>query len=305
MDFVGAVALKSGAVLFEYNALFPSLLNKIDLAVRAQASQLEVRNFYGFGNTSTRDRELENSDFYRVNASQYLIHPSLMLRPRKNLALGIEAVVKHFRLKPRGNRYLNASRIDSIGNDLSSLGIGLGLEVDTRDDRFFPRHGVYWKVDAWNSPGVFNQPNPFLKIIGDFRFFTSDTMWKEIVFALRFKGEKLQGKYPFQEAAFLGGAESLRGYRLQRFGGDASVMGSADLRFSLLHMKIVVPTEVGILLLADAGRVWFDNDSPGDWHTDIGAGLWGAPFTRDLTLSMILVSSVEGLFLNAGFGFSF
>ena len=255
MELVGAVGFKSGAVLIKYNALFLSLLNNIDLGINARMSQFEIRNFYGFGNASARDKELEKSDFYRVNVTQFLIDPALIFHLSTNATFGIETVVKHFRLKQEGVRLLTASEADSLGNDITNAGIGLSVDVDTRDDQSFPRHGMLWRFEGWNSPGMFNQPGPFQKIIADFRFFGVATLWNEVVLALRMKGEKLEGKYPFQESAFLGGLGSLRGYRQQRFTGDASVFGSVDLRFSLFQTRIIVPAEIGAVLLADAGRV--------------------------------------------------
>ncbi|MCK5572314.1 MAG: hypothetical protein KAJ12_06115, partial [Bacteroidetes bacterium] len=68
---------------------------------------------------------------------------------------------------------------------------------------------------------------------------------------------------------------------------------------------IIVPTEFGLTLLGDIGRVWVDGESPGDWHTDAGLGLWLAPLNRDLLFSFVAARSVEGLFVNAGVGFSF
>ena len=83
-----------------------------------------------------------------------------------------------------------------------------------------------------------------------------------------------RGDVPFHEAAFLGGPGSLRGYPFQRFAGDAAAFGSAELRQPLGQVKLLVRGRLGVFALADAGRVWMDGDSPGDWHTDVGGGLW-------------------------------
>jgi hypothetical protein len=32
--------------------------------------------------------------------------------------------------------------------------------------------------------------------------------------------------------------------------------------------------EIGVLGLADAGRVWFQGESDGSWHNDVGAAIW-------------------------------
>ncbi len=48
--------------------------------------------------------------------------------------------------------------------------------------------------------------------------------------ALRVAGKRVFGDYPFQEAAYIGGHTSVRGLRAERFGGDGSLYGSAELR---------------------------------------------------------------------------
>jgi len=68
---------------------------------------------------------------------------------------------------------------------------------------------------------------------------------------------------------------------------------------------MLVPTEIGLLLFGDSGRVWFEGDSPGPWHANAGVGLWAAPVFRELLVSFSLANSSEGLFLNATAGLSF
>jgi hypothetical protein len=305
MDLVGGVTFKTGAYQFAYLGLFPSLLRKVDLTIIAHASQLEVRNFYGYGNNSARDEGLEKSDFYRVNSTEYQFRPSVMYHPHKAVALGISSVVNHFQVRQKPNRYLNDKNIDSIGNDRTILGAGVSIEIDSRNHSLYPTTGVLMFVEAWNFPDPFTDGRPFQKIRGEMRLFFGDTLGRDFVLGFRFKGEKVQGPYPFYEAAFLGGGQSLRGFRVQRFGGDASLLGSVDLRVSLFRMTILVPTEIGLLALADAGRIWFNSVSPGGWHKDYGGGLWFAPISRELVLSVSAASSTDGVLVNGGFGFAF
>jgi len=72
----------------------------------------------------------------------------------------------------------------------------------------------------------------------------------------------------------VGGPMNLRGYRYQRFRGDAAVFGSAELRAHLAYLNLgAARFHVGVFGLADAGRVYVDGDSPGDWHTSTGGGI--------------------------------
>jgi hypothetical protein len=67
---------------------------------------------------------------------------------------------------------------------------------------------------------------------------------------------------------------NLRGYPYQRFRGDMSLYGSAELRARLVYLNLgVARVHLGAFGLADAGRVYVDGDSPGGWHTGYGGGL--------------------------------
>lgn len=95
--------------------------------------------------------------------------------------------------------------------------------------------------------------------------------------ALRAGGEKGWGRLPWREAAFLGGVSTIAGWAEQRFAGDASVWGSIELRLGAVRPRIVVPTDVGVFGLVDAGRVYLDGASPGGWHASVGGGVWFTP----------------------------
>jgi len=160
-------------------------------------------------------------------------------------------------------------------------------------------------AQGWTYPDPFKSRAPFHKIFGDGRVYLSLGEPSDITLALRVQAEKIYGSFPFYEAAFIGGSGSLRGFNRERFAGDAAVVGSAELRFSLFRMKFLVPTEVGLFVLGDAGRVWVDGDTPGSLHTDAGGGIWLAPLERAYTFSVAVASSVDDLFVRAGVGFGF
>jgi hemolysin activation/secretion protein len=92
---------------------------------------------------------------------------------------------------------------------------------------------------------------------------------------VRAGGEKVWGEFPFQYAAMIGGSSTLRGYPSQRFAGDAAAYGSAELRQVIGRANLLLARgNLGAFGLADAGRVWFEGDSPGGWHTAFGGGLF-------------------------------
>ncbi|MBI5474808.1 MAG: BamA/TamA family outer membrane protein [Ignavibacteriae bacterium] len=302
MELVGGLTLKTGRFKFQYTAKFPALEDCLSLEFLAYASELEVRNFYGFGNNSPREKSLESNDYYRVASRQYFVQPSLRFRLGNGIAISVATSLKHFEVRQKMNRFLTNAIVDSMGREKAIVGTGLSLDALFVDAEVAPRGGVTASVSAWNYPDVFDNGTPYQRYLADLRGYASAG---PVTLALRTGFEKLNGSFPFYEAAFLGGGSSLRGYNLNRFSGDASAMGSAELRWSVFDLKLLVPSEVGVFVFGDAGRVYVDGQSPDGWHADVGGGISFAPLSRSLTLSLSVASSVEGIFLNGGFGFSF
>jgi hemolysin activation/secretion protein len=99
-------------------------------------------------------------------------------------------------------------------------------------------------------------------------------LWKPSL-ALRVGGKRVWGDdFPLQDAAFLGGRTTLRGFQWDRYAGDAAAYASAEVRMELARVELFLRGNLGVFALADAGRVWFEGESPDGWHHGQGGGLW-------------------------------
>jgi hypothetical protein len=305
MQLVGGITIATGRVKFVYTLGMPNLTRTLSLGLYSHFSQLEVRNFYGWGNDSPRDSVQRNEDDYRVASQEFWLQPTLFHRlfGRSNIGLGLW--FKQFKVRDPQRGAFYEERLDTLDDNRANVGIGLQFLLDTRGREMLTSSSFFMYLSGFNHFYVFSDREPFQKIIGDLRVYLGGRLFTDLQLALRVGGAKIFGEPPVYEAASLGGASSLRGFYSQRFTGDASLFGSADLRLSLGRYFIVIPTEVGLILLGDVGRVWWKSESTGNWHTDAGAGLWFAPLSRDFLFSVIVAQSVDGLFINAGTGFSF
>ena len=137
-----------------------------------------------------------------------------------------------------------------------------------RDSEVEPFSGSYLSYavevgDAnFKEPGIpdgVNGTKLFSKYSTDMRLYLSkggprkELNEKRRVLALRLMGGSLSGNVPFFEQYFLGGAESLRGYREDRFWGKYMLLGSAEIRVPIAQSLIGV-------LFADCGDAWGARD---------------------------------------------
>jgi hypothetical protein len=255
---------------------------------------LAMVRFHGLGNDVALT---EREEFYRVNQRQFEITPTLLLPlgDAGSLRLGPTAV--YHRTVEQDGRIIAALRPYGSGNfgqvgfaaetRLEGGGAGLTLGI-----RAFP---PAWDVERGFVSGR-AQAVAHLGPAG---------LPLRPVLALRAGGKVVRGRYPFQEAAFLGDPETVRLGRQNRYGGDAAVWGNAELRLRLGAHRVLLPGEIGVSGLADAGRVFLRGEASDTWHTAWGGGLWLSVLDPGNLLSVQLARSVERTAVYARFGFAF
>ena len=123
-------------------------------------------------------------------------------------------------------------------------------------------------------PGFMDATKAYQSVEGAVTAYINIPVATRPVVALRAGGKKLSGDFPYFDAAFLGGGSTLRTEYRQRYAGDASLFGSAELRVPVAKFPLLLPLDVGLLGFTEAGRVYLDGESPGGWHAASGAGFW-------------------------------
>jgi hypothetical protein len=233
--------------------------------VQARGTNFEDVRFHGFGNQSPRD---PNRDVFEVDQTQVRAQLAYEVRPSRGLRLWAGPAAKWT------NPDVVAAPHGALLGDETFWQAGAegGFALDLRDTVADPRHGL--RVELAGSgygtdlAGAFGRVEGFVAGYGTVPGSFGPTL------AVRLGGQKATGDFPFQESAFVGGPMNLRGYPYQRFRGDASLFGSAELRARLAYVNLgLARFHVGVFGLADAGRVYVDGDSPGGWHTATGGGL--------------------------------
>lgn len=257
------------------------------------ASAIEGGRFFGFGNETVNPGD---SDRFIVLRKAYEVSPYIGFGLESRTRLWLMLRARHTITDLRDSVNLASialGRSPPAGTgDAGKLGPAARFEYDSRDTRMAPRSGIHARFDAeYNPVDWSNGEGPFGSLEGSVSTYLTPV--SPVTLALRVGGRQVWGDFPYFEAAYLGGNRSLRGFPSGRFAGDRSVFGNAELRLRVLENRWLVPVEIGLLGLADAGRVWFDGESPGGWHTDLGAGLWFSALERSQGLSLGLARSPE------------
>lgn len=304
MDLSGAYATGHNAFRVDYHGLVNTYDKDLSYVLDVRLSGIEVLRFYGIGNEVALPVSLEEETYYEVQQSQYILHPHMRYHFTRSLSVQGGVLIKQSDILLRESTFVRY--VLPYGASNMTIGaIHAGFKFDTRDHGIFPGRGISSHAEAAFYPKLMSNKFDFTRVRGDVRWYIPAELFSRTTFAFRAFGEKLFGTYPFYEASYLGGTESVRGFEKQRFSGDASVSLHADSRFHLGKIKLLVPFYVGGMIFGETGRVFVKGEKSELWHSGIGAGIWSYIVDKDVTFSISVARSREEIEGHFTTGFSF
>jgi hypothetical protein len=287
VDYLGDVFLEDSRTSFE---------------LLLRASGIDVISFSGFGNEIAAPGD---NEFYRVTQDAYRVQTAVSLGLTKYGIFRIGPFLRYSSTDNRPDRFLSTLGPLYGTGKFGELGGAFDFRLDARDRANAATRGTALQVGGSIFPALWDVDSVFGELHGEARAYLSAHAPLDPTLAFRVGGKKLWGQYPFFESAFIGGASTVRLGRVNRYAGDASAYGSAELRLSLFEMELVLPAEIGVFGLADAGRVFLAGEESDKWHAAAGGGLSIAWLHRAFTVSAAVASGEErtSVYIQAGYGF--
>lgn len=299
-------ATRFGNFAAAYEADFYSVVRNGRLNLLIEATEQFVTRYFGYGNETTFDDELEKSDYYKLDQKIITLFPTMYYNLNEKLtgSFGISFIQSTTSLN--NDTLLTDFKFEDYGlGRISPLGFHLALEFDRRNNNNFPTGGYFAKLYARLFPEIFSSAESFYYAGFDIRSYLHPEFISFTTLALRAGGSKVLGKYPFYAGATVGGNNSLRGYNDKRFSGDAALFGQAELRIFVTPLNLIFKSNVGINLFAEAGRVFIENDSSDKWHPSYGGGVWVSYLNSTLIGSSYVAFSPERITFQLGLGMGF
>src|SRR5205085_1097576 len=207
---------------------------------------------------------------------------------------------------------------------MSLASVEAGLLLDTTSGALTARRGFRFRLAGRHTPAIFDSTDPNSKVHASVAASLGGHLLTDMFLDLHAAAEKNWGRYPFFDAAFLGGTSlpaplnlsglgvsiPLRGFDPNRFAGDSSVGGNAELRIAIGRFLALLPFRYGIAGIADVGRVFLAVQASSRWHNGVGGGLWlavfaaGAGWQLASSMNAMIVRSDEqtAFYLSTGFG---
>ena len=278
--------------------------------VTGRATKFEEFRFHGYGN----DSEERNSRTSQFPQDLVAIEPSFVWqigwRTRENLDNAFSRVDRSLpglrpivgtveagpvllwnELRPDDGALTDGGR--DLTEGFGRAGIRLGVELDKTSQGPVSDAGWRFIGELQGYPPIWDVERSFSTAAATLVTYVP-LPGSGTHLALRGSGEIASGPYPVFHAPAIGGRTTVRGYGFHRYRGESATTGSAEIRIPVGIVPLFVKWQTGVFGLADAGRVWFDERSPGGWHTGFGGGIWMSSLGQ--TFSIAYAHGEEGRF---------
>ncbi|PYP43170.1 MAG: hypothetical protein DMD43_00165 [Gemmatimonadetes bacterium] len=245
------------------------------------ASGIETLRWYGLGNETV---DSGTPSFYRAHQIELAGGASIGFRFGRRNRISIGPVIRwsdtDLGSEDNKGRFIAVDKPYGTGR-FGMGGLRAALLLDTRDHPAFATRGVTLSLMATGYPGWWDAVKPVGRAEAEGSLSLAPRGSWQPSLTLLGGGVKTWGTVPFFVAPTLGGSRMLRGYRPDRFAGDASLYGTAEVRLPLTRIRLVVPGQQGVFAFADGGRVYLDGETSDTWHATTGGGVWLSFLGRD------------------------
>ncbi|WP_210516120.1 BamA/TamA family outer membrane protein [Hymenobacter terricola] len=295
-------------------------IGKIDVGASASyGSYFPFYRFFGLGNNTGFSQDLYDNKFYNARYKGYTLNAFLERTFFQRSVIRVGPTFEDYTSSFANNTYLGT--IDSRPTDQRPntspqrlLGLNGVFDLDLRNRQSFAQRGVRIRVqhDSYtqlsdNLDSARTKKSTFGLTQAFAEYYGTAKIGIPITLVLKGGGAKNYGPdaaIPFFKFASIGQNEGLRGYYRNRFSGDASLYYNTELRLALGQIKNnFLPFYYGVFGFYDQGRVYYQDASPGGWHSGYGGGFYIAPVVESLAFSVSYQKSAESSLIQFGLGF--
>ena len=271
------------AINFNYIGEYLESVSEWDLLTQVTLRRNRFAfNYFGFGN-ETVNVDPDDLDFNRVRQSK--VYAGLHLRKRFSNDDGsftFGPTIERTRIQNTPGKFIG----DLGGNDLPSniyedrnyAGFLARFSYESLDQNVDPHRGMKFHLSYNVETNIENTDFTFGDLSTAFTIYQNLDKKENLILASQVAYQSIRGDYDFFQAPTIGGINNLRGFREERFRGDAAFYHMTDIRLKLFRsVNNVVPFTLGIHAGFDYGRVWEEGKNSNTYHSSYGGGIYLNP----------------------------
>lgn len=291
-----------------YDGETSGIFNKLNLAYGLKYnSPTYARNFFGFGNQTTNLEDDLGKDYYRTNWSNLRGYLGLVKRSEYGGVLSAKAIFEGAQVEDTQNRYITTFNPDASFFDWRYFATAeVGFEYESYDIPVNPSRGMYFKTTLGYTLNLSGSNTSFAYLNPQITFYNPLSQNHRWVLKTNVQSQLNFGDdFEFYQAPYLGGNSGLRGYRINRFTGNKSLVFNGDIRHTFNAFKTpILPVNLGVYGGVDLGRVWVKDEDSKQWHNSVGGGVFVVA-SELVNLDLSYFNSKEGNRFTLGFRASF
>ena len=257
--------------------------------------------FYGLGNETVKNDTLFDDGYYKTRFRSFRFQGGFIHDFWKRCYFS--GILRYDNNQPQIDAQ-NTILADSayLGTEKVNIAeLVLGLDLDFRDDPALPNDGMRFYLSHNNGFILSNNNSHYGKTLAFIEYYASIT---PLTLAFRTGGGGSWGEIPFYNQFTLGQNTFLRGYRNNRFTGEAIAFLDSELRLQLIDIKtVLVPIQFGVKGFFDTGRIFQPGEDSKKWHMGYGFGIFAVPLESRFTFILSAgFSEEESWLINFGIG---
>ena len=292
----------------KYKGEFANVVGRTNLLIESVLTSPNFSiNFFGYGNETENNQKELGLDYNRVKVEVFQVNPSLVWKSFGGSHVSAGLSYTALEIDETADRFVTETDElpDYIFDENRFAGAFTKFQFENYDNKAYPTIGMGTSIEFGYKLNLKQAERSFTYLIPQIGFVHKINAKGSIVLATKFKAHiNFNPNYEFYQAATIGGADGLRGFRNERFSGQESYYQSTDLRYSFNKIRTgVLPVRMGIYGAFDYGRVWLNNENSDLWHYTYGAGIFinGAEL---ISANLGFFNSVDGgrIVFKLGFG---
>ncbi len=276
-------SISQKAISATYSAIFTNLINKWNFTLLGNFDAIRWTNFFGLGNETSRTTT--DKSYFRMRTREWLLNAGINRNFGKS-NIAATAFFQSVKILNDTERYVSKVfwplNHDALETN-NYTGVQLTYTYFNVDDSVVPVKGITFYGNAAYT--VNTSHAEFFQ-----KYFCKAQVYVPLFnkFSLAIKGatatiagnKNILNSAEFYEHAVIGGPESLRGFKRERFWGKTSFYNNNELRYITNIKTHMLNAKAGLLAFFDDGRVWIPNEKSNTLHTGYGAGIILAPFNK-------------------------
>ena len=288
--FSASYFFKTSAIAVGYSGHFPKAINNWDFHLNLSVDGPTFTQFYyGLGNTYTDFAdvfpaipEASTPTFHVIKGTQIEIKPGFSKELGKISRVKFTPGIQYLNLVNEDDepRLFLTNDSDLPENALKEkfyAGLGIEFETGRVDNPTIPSRGYNFSVSSEFRQSLNTSDYTNFTFSSGLKTYIPFNQSNSVVLAFNIGGSYTFGEYEFFHANYLSSNTRMRGFKTNRFAGDALVYHATDLRIKLFEFKGSFPSGVILFGSFDYGRVFLEDEDNNDLHTSFGGGILLTP----------------------------